>query len=154
VASFVGAATSRRCGGIDDDSVVLVDTSVWIDYFNGALSAQTDHLDTLLGSGTIMTGDLILTEVLQGFVRDAQFRRAQTLLDEIPCADLVGRNVALQAAENFRALRRHGVTVRKTIDVMIGTFCIVHDHELLHADRDFDAMARYLGLRVAASRAP
>jgi predicted nucleic acid-binding protein len=134
--------------------VVLVDTSVWIDYFNGVLTAPTDHLDALLGSGTIMIGDLILTEVLQGFARDAQFRRAQTLLDEIPCVDLVGRNVALQAARNFRALRRHGITVPKTIDVLIGTFCIVHDHELLHADRDFDAMARHLGLRVAASKSP
>jgi predicted nucleic acid-binding protein len=129
--------------------LVLVDTSVWIDYFNGVTSLQTDRLDALLGSGTIMIGDLILTEVLQGFVRDAAFRRARALLDYIPCAGLVGPQVALEAAMNFRVLRRRGVTVRKTIDVIIGTFCIVHDHELLHADRDFVPMARYLGLRLA-----
>jgi predicted nucleic acid-binding protein len=129
--------------------VVLVDTSVWIDYFNGVASAQTDLLDELLGSGSVMLGDLILTELLQGFVGEASLRRAQALLDDIPCSNLVGREIALQAARNLRLLRRHGVIVRKTTDVIIGTFCIAHDHALLHADRDFDAMARYLGLRVA-----
>jgi predicted nucleic acid-binding protein len=129
--------------------VVLVDTSVWIDYFNGARARRTDLLDSLLGTGAVLIGDLILAELLQGFVSDADYRSAAALLEEIPCVTLGGREIALQAAQNFRTLRRRGVTVRKTIDVFIGTYCIAHRHELLHSDRDFDAMARYLGLRLA-----
>ena len=130
--------------------MVLVDTSVWIDFFNGARSRRTDLLDSLLGTGTVLIGDLILTEVLQGFVRDADFRYAASLLDEIPCVTLGGHDIAQQAAQHFRNLRRRGVTVRKTIDMIIGAFCIAHDHELLHSDKDFDPMARYLGLKLAA----
>jgi predicted nucleic acid-binding protein len=128
--------------------MVLVDTSVWVDYFNGLGTPRTDRLDELLGSGRLLTGDLILTELLQGFAGDADFRTARRLLLELPCAELVGRDNALRAADNFRRLRKRGVTVRKTIDVLIGTYCIQHGHELLHADRDFDSMQRYLGLRV------
>jgi predicted nucleic acid-binding protein len=129
--------------------VVLVDTSVWINYFNGARARRTDLLDSLLGTGAVLIGDLILAELLQGFVSDADYRSAAALLEEIPCVTLGGREIALQAAQNFRTLRRRGVTVRKTIDVFIGTYCIAHRHELLHSNRDFDAMARYLGLRLA-----
>ncbi|MEO7208922.1 MAG: PIN domain nuclease [Steroidobacteraceae bacterium] len=128
--------------------MVLIDTSVWIDYFNGRASPKTDRLDELLGTGDVLTGDLILAELLQGFTRDADYRRARTLMDSLPCADLVGREVALLAAQHYRELRRKGVTVRKTIDVLIATFCIVNDHTLLHADRDFDAFERHLGLQV------
>ena len=128
--------------------MVLVDTSVWVSYFNGLETPRTDRLDQLLGSGRLLTGDLILAELLQGFAKDADYRTARRLLLELPCAELVGRDNALQAADNFRRLRKRGVTVRKTIDVLIGTYCIQHDHELLHADRDFDSMQRYLGLRV------
>lgn len=130
--------------------MVLVDTSVWIDYFNGVRARRTDLLDSLLGTGTVLIGDLILAELLQGFVSDADCRSAATLLEEVPCVTLGGREIALQAAQNFRALRRRGVTVRKTIDVIIGTHCIVHQHELLHSDRDFEVMARYLDLKLAA----
>lgn len=128
--------------------MVLVDTSVWIDYFNGKACSETDQLDALLGTGEILTGDLILAELLQGFARDADFRRARQLMDNLPCADLVGRAVALRAAEHFRQLRRSGVTVRKTIDVLIATFCIVNDHVLLHRDKDFAAFERHLGLQI------
>lgn len=128
--------------------MVLVDTSVWVDYFNGVESWQADHLDRLLGSGLVLIGDLILAELLQGFAKDADRNRARTLVSDLAYADLVGRDVALAAAENHRKLRRRGVTVRKTIDVVIGTFCIVNGHELLHADRDFDPMEKHLGLRV------
>jgi predicted nucleic acid-binding protein len=128
--------------------VVLIDTSVWIDYFNGTASRQTDRLDSLLGSGTVLTGDLILAELLQGFTREVDYRRARSLMDELPCADLVGRAVALQAAQHYRALRARGVTVRKTIDVLIATFCILNDHVLLHADKDFGPLRRHLGLQV------
>ena len=128
--------------------MVLVDTSVWVDYFNGLETPRTKRLDQLLGSGRLLTGDLILAELLQGFAKDADYRTARRLLLELPCAELVGRDNALRAADYYRRLRKQGVTVRKTIDVLIGTYCIQHGHELLHADRDFDSMQRHLGLRV------
>jgi predicted nucleic acid-binding protein len=128
--------------------VVLVDTSVWVDYFNGVETPRTDRLDQLLGSGRLLTGDLILAELLQGFARDVDYRAARRLLLELPCAELVGRDNALRAADYYRRLRKRGVTVRKTIDILIGTYCIQHGHDLLHADKDFDAMQRHLGLRV------
>jgi predicted nucleic acid-binding protein len=128
--------------------MVLVDTSVWVDYFNGLETPRTERLDQLLGSGRLLTGDLILAELLQGFAKDADYRTARRLLLELPCAELVGRDNALRAADYYRRLRKRGVTVRKTIDVLIGTYCIQHGHELLHADRDFDSMQRHLGLRV------
>ncbi|MGH8287396.1 MAG: type II toxin-antitoxin system VapC family toxin [Steroidobacteraceae bacterium] len=129
--------------------MVLVDTSVWVDYFNGVASPEANLLDRLLGTGRPLIGDLILAEVLQGFTRDSDFRRARRLLLDLPYVDLVGRDVALAAAAHFRALRARGITVRKTIDVLIGTYCILAGHELLHSDRDFDALERHLGLRVA-----
>jgi predicted nucleic acid-binding protein len=128
--------------------MVLVDTSVWVDFFNGVVTPETDELDALLGSGRVLIGDLILTELLQGFASDRDYRRARALLSELPYADLAGRDVALRAAEHYRRLRARGVTVRKTIDVIIGTFCILNGHDLLHSDRDFDPMERTLGLRV------
>jgi len=128
--------------------MVLVDTSVWVDFFNGIDTAEANELDRLVGSGRILTGDLILAELLQGFVRPADYRRARNLLMDVPYADLVGRDVALASADNYRTLRRRGITVRKTIDVIIGTFCIANDHELLHSDRDFDPMEEALGLRI------
>jgi predicted nucleic acid-binding protein len=126
--------------------MVLVDSSVWIDYFNGRSTSQTDALDVLLGSDLVVLGDLILTEVLQGLRTDEDFRSARELLDPLDLRILGGRDVALAAAEHYRALRRSGVTVRKTIDVIIGTHCIMNQLPLLHADRDFDPMVRHLGL--------
>jgi len=128
--------------------VVLIDTSVWVDYFNGVATRQSDRLDQLLGTGEVLIGNLILAEILQGFTRDADYRRARTLLLELPYADLSGREVALQAAASYRTLRARGITVRKTVDMIIGTFCILSGHSLLHADRDFDAIERHLGLRI------
>ena len=128
--------------------MVLVDTSVWVDYFNGLETPRTDRLDQLLGSGRLLTGDLILAELLRGFAKDADYRTARRLLLELPCAELVGRDNALRAADYCRRLRKRGVMVRKTIDVFIGTYCIQHGHELLHADRDLDPMQRHLGLRI------
>ena len=127
--------------------MVLVDTSVWVDFFNGNDTIEVDELEVLLGSRRILTGDLILAELLQGFARDIDFRRAIRVLSDLPCSNLVGRDVALESAANYRKLRSLGITVRKTIDVIIGTFCILHGHELLHSDRDFGPM-QGLGLRV------
>jgi predicted nucleic acid-binding protein len=128
--------------------LILVDTSVWIDYFNGTITPQTDILDNLLGHQPLAIGDLILTEVLQGFANERDFQRATQLLTSLTAVELGGQGIAIQAARNFRALRKLGVTVRKTIDTIIATHCIESGHDLLHSDRDFDPFAKHLGLRV------
>ncbi|MCA9473338.1 MAG: PIN domain nuclease [Nitrospirales bacterium] len=128
--------------------MTVVDTSVWIDYFNDISTQETEAFDDLLGSQEILLGDLILTEVLQGFQQDSHFDTARKLLRVFPVVPMVGPSLALQSAQHYRTLRKRGVTVRKTIDVMIGTFCIAQDLPLLYSDRDFDPMVRYLGLRA------
>ena len=128
--------------------MILVDSSVWIDYFNGRRSRETDLLDELLGSEVLVTGDLIVTEVLQGFADDRDFRRARRALEALAFEPMVGHNIAVASAINYRRLRARGITVRKTTDVIIATFCAARGHDLLHADRDFTAMAGPLGLRV------
>lgn len=123
--------------------MVLVDSSVWIDYFNGTACAEADRLDSLLGQQDLLTGDLILGEVLRGFDRAADFRRASNLLASLAYEDMLGRDVALRSVGYYRALRRRGITVRKTIDIFIATFCILRGHSLLHRDRDFDPFERF-----------
>lgn len=127
--------------------MILIDTSVWVDYFNGIGNAHTDWLDSALGSEPIIMGDLIITEVLQGFQNDSDFQTVKSLFENIPFMEMVGRELAIESANHYRFLRRKGVTVRKTIDVMIGTFCIHHGIALLHNDRDFEPMEKYLKLK-------
>ncbi|MBA5606870.1 PIN domain nuclease [Duganella sp. FT3S] len=129
--------------------MILVDSSVWIDYFRGIATRQTDALDALLGRELLATGDLILTEVLQGFRTDDDFNQAKMLLTSLVVVELGGRVVAIQAARNFRALRKLGVTIRKTIDTVIATRCIVDNYHLLYRDRDFEPFVTHLGLRSA-----
>ena len=128
--------------------MLVADSSVWIDFFNGQDTPQTSLLDRALQIEPILLGDLILTEVLQGFRRDGDYRRARTALGLLPFEPMGGRDVALRAADHYRDLRKRGVTVRKTIDVLISTFCIINDHVLLHSDRDFEPMEQYLGLKT------
>ena len=128
--------------------MILVDSSVWIDYFNGKVTDKTNWLDSALGDKEIIVGDIVLTEVLQGFQNDNDFRTAQNLLLEFPCMEMVGQELAIKSAMNYRYLRKQGVTVRKTIDVMIGTFCIHYRFSLLHDDRDFDPMEKHLKLKT------
>lgn len=128
--------------------MIVVDTSIWVNYFNGVSNSHTDLLDRLLFHERILIGDIILTEVLQGFRDDTTFRSARELLDALEFSPMLGKTNALLAAQNFRILRKVGVTVRKTIDVMIATFCVVNRHYLLHSDRDFDPMEKHLELRV------
>ena len=128
--------------------MILVDSSVWIDYFRGAITAQTEKLDALLGIEPLAIGDLILTEVLQGFTSDRDFNKAKDLLTSLSIVEVGGADIAIQAAKNFRALRALGITVRKTIDTLIATRCIEGGFTLLHDDRDFDAFADHLSLRV------
>lgn len=129
--------------------MILVDSSVWIDYFRGAATPEAERLDALLGTEPIATGDLILTEVLQGFVAERDFNQARKLMMSLVIVDIGGRDIAVQAARNFRALRALGVTVRKTIDTIIATRCIESRLPLLYSDRDFDPFARHLGLHSA-----
>jgi predicted nucleic acid-binding protein len=128
--------------------MLVVDTSVWIDYFNGVQNLQSDFLDTVLDNTPILIGDLILAEVLQGFRRDPDFEKVRRTLGKFIQAGMVSPALAVQSARNYRSLRQKGVTVRKTMDSLIATYCIENDHELLHNDSDFDGYEEYLGLRV------
>ncbi len=129
--------------------MILVDSSVWIDYFRGTPTAEAETLDSLLSTEPIATGDLVLTEVLQGFVSDRDFNQAKKLLTSLVIVDMVGQDIAIQAAKNFRVLRALGITVRKTIDTVIATRCIESRLSLLYSDRDFDPFVAHLGLRSA-----
>ena len=128
--------------------MILVDSSVWIDYFRGNATPQTDKLDSLLGTDPLAIGDLILTDVLQGFGSERDFNQAKKMLTSLVVVDLCGQDIAIQAAKNYRALRALGVTVRKTIDAVIATRCIESGYTLLHSDRDFEPFVTHLGLRT------
>ena len=129
--------------------MILVDSSVWVDYFNGQTTRETGFLDTLLGVEPVATGDLILAEVLQGFRSDADYETAKGLLTSLTMYELLGVGMALKVAENYRTLRKKGITVRKTADTIIATFCIEYGFPLLYSDRDFDPFVRHLGLKSA-----
>ncbi len=130
--------------------MILVDSSVWIDYFRGTITSQTEKLDSLLGRESLVIGDLILTEVLQGFTNEHDFNEVRKMLTSLTVVELGGLEIAVQAARNYRRLRATGVTARKTIGTLIATWCIEGEYRLLHDDRDFDPFARHLGLRVMA----
>jgi predicted nucleic acid-binding protein len=129
----------------------IVDSSVWIDYFGGKATHQTDLLHAALGSEAIAIGDIILCEVLQGYRRQGDFDAARQALLQFPVYLIGGTEMAIKSAENYRALRRQGITVRKTIDCLIATFVIERGFMLLHSDRDFDPFEAHLGLRVVRS---
>jgi hypothetical protein len=128
--------------------VIVADTSVWIDFVHNRETPEAFTLAAALTNNSVLMGDLILMEVLQGFRRDEDWLRVKLALDPLPFAPMAGRDIALMAASNYRSLRAKGVTPRKTIDVLIATFCIENGHHLLHNDRDFDAMQENLGLKV------
>jgi len=127
--------------------MILVDTSVWIDYFNGVNTLESACLDRLLGVEFIGIGDIILTKVLQGFRSDNDFITAKKMMLNLAFFEMVGQNNAVASAENYRALRKKGVTVRKTIDCIIATFCIQNNHALLYCDKDFQPFVEHLGLK-------
>ena len=131
--------------------MILVDSSVWIDYFRGSATKQTERLEFLLGTEALAIGDLILTEVLQGFAVDHEFDEARRLFASLEWVELGGEDVVIEAARNFRKLRKLGITVRQSIVTVIATRCIVSGYELLHDDRDFDAFEKHLGLRCVIS---
>lgn len=133
--------------------MILVDSSVWIDYFRGKATAQTGLLEGRLDSQELAIGDLNFMEVLQGCRVEKDFKEVRRLLGRLELIVLGGEDVVLEAAKNFRKLRALGVTVRGTIDVLLATRCIVSGHQLLHSGRDFDAFERHLGLRCVFSDA-
>ncbi len=128
--------------------MTIVDASVWIDYFNGVGSRETDLLDGLLGREPVGIGDLTLTEVLQGFTSDTDYETAKTALQALAFFPFGGKDIAIKSAENYRLLRKKGIKVRKTIDIIIATLCIVENFSLLHSDRDFEPFVTHLGLKV------
>ncbi|MCL4527909.1 MAG: PIN domain nuclease [Chloroflexi bacterium] len=128
--------------------MLVVDSTVWIDYFNGVDNLQTDYLHQIADKTPILIGDLILAEVLQGFRNDADFEKARRAFGKYIQVEIVTPELALQSARNYRMLRRKGVTVRKTIDSLIATYCIENKHDLLHNDSDFDGYEKHWGLRV------
>ena len=127
--------------------MILVDSSVWIDYFNGNITSQTEKLDDFLENDLVSVGDIILTEVLQGFRQDSDYLLVKTHLTKLHCYSISNKSIALKSAENFRNLRKKGFTVRKTVDMLIGTFCIENKIPLLTSDKDFETIA-YLGLKL------
>lgn len=128
--------------------MILVDSSVWIDFFRNKPSLQAEWLDRNLGAEGLVVGDLVLAEVLQGFKDDRGFNEARRLLGQLEQISIGGTGLAIDAARNYRRLRRVGVTVRGTVDVLIATRCLADGLRLLHSDRDFDAFEKHLGLRV------
>ncbi len=128
--------------------MILVDSSVWIAYFNGQINWQTDTLDALLHEVPVLLGDLILAEVLQGFRTNREVEAAREFMTVLDCVPLNSCSLAVASAKNYRTMRRQGITVRKTIDVIIGTYCIENDLPLLHDDRDFHPMETLLGLQA------
>ena len=129
--------------------MILVDTSVWIDYFNGQENKATDYLDDCLIEGTVAIGDLIYLEILQGFRADRDYRTAKTKLEELTIYEMFGLDAVEQCAKNYRMLRKKGITVRKTADVIIASFCIRNKMPLLFLDRDFVPFVKHLGLTPA-----
>ena len=129
-------------------SMMLVDTSVWIDYFNGRMTPETDLLHLAIQSHQVYVGDLVLTEVLQGFRLNKEYDNAREALGSLPVLTLVGPENAILAARNYRLLRKKGITIRSTIDCLIATYCITNEVPLLHSDRDFSPFEQHLGLTI------
>ena len=129
--------------------MILVDSSVWIDFFNGTACAETDKLNEILGLEEVVIGDLILAEVLQGFRSDTDYKAAKNVLTSLTVYDLLGKDMAVKSANNFRKLRKKGITIRKTADVIIATYCIENKMPLLFTDKDFVPFVDNLRLKSA-----
>jgi predicted nucleic acid-binding protein len=126
--------------------VIVVDSSVWIDFLNGRNAPHVRRLRASLGTDEVIVGDLMLCEVLQGLDGERAAREVEALLRRFDIVSMAGDAIAVAAARNFRSLRKRGITIGKTIDLLIGTWCIEHRTPLLHNDSDFHPMARHLGL--------
>lgn len=129
--------------------MIIADTSVWIDYFNGVESAETDALDLALDDGVIAIGDIIFLEILQGFRDDKDYEMAKSKLSSLDLFEMFGRSAVYKYADNYRFLRKKGITIRKTTDIIIATFCIENKIPLLFTDRDFVPFTKHLKLKSA-----
>ena len=133
--------------------MIVADTSVWIDYFNGSDSAEAEALDSALEDGEVAISDIIFLEILQGFRTDKDYKVARTKLSALEQYEMLGRNMVIKCADNYRALRKNGITIRKTNDIIIATFCIENKVSLLFSDRDFQPFVKYLKLKSALIKA-
>ena len=129
--------------------MIIADTSVWIDYFNGVESAETNALDSALEDGAIAIGDIIFLEILQGFRNDKDFKTAKFRLSFLDQFEMFGHSSVFKCADNYRFLRKKGITIRKTTDIIIATFCIENKIPLLFTDRDFVPFTQHLKLESA-----
>lgn len=129
--------------------MIVVDSSVWIDFYNGAVTRESEYLDSILGVVPLAVGDVIVIEVLQGFRHERHYRRALELFDDLAFVEMLGRERTVAAADKFRRLRSEGVTIRKTVDVIIGSYCIDEKVPLPFSDRDFQRMVEHSALRSA-----
>lgn len=130
--------------------MIVADSGVWIDFINGISTAKTARLRDALETEPVLMGDLILCEILRGARSERDAAQIEARLAALEFRAMGGRRIAVQAARNYRNLRGRGITVRKLTDLLIATFCIMHGHRLLHADRDYDPLAAHLGLQVVA----
>ncbi len=130
--------------------MILADTSIWIDYLNGKESSLTNILDKALIDGLVSIGDLILLEILQGIKTEREYNKTRTALALLEQYEMFGHTMVEKCAENFRFLRKKGITIRKTNDVIIATFCIENNLPLLFSDRDFIPFVDHLGLIPAS----
>lgn len=128
--------------------MIIVDTSVWINYFNNTSNPQTDSLELLLGNRLLGTGDIILTEVLQGIRSDDEFDHVNSRLLSLVVVEMLNTQRAIRCAQRYRTLRKRGITIRRTIDLVIASYCIDEGHSLLFSDRDFLPFVKYLGLKA------
>ena len=126
--------------------MIIADTSVWIDYFNGKVDSYTDELDKQLNEGNVVLGDLILLEILQGIKSDKEYNKTKKILETLDQYEMLGHNMVTRCANNYRQLRKQGMTIRKTADVIIATFCIENKIPLLFTDRDFKPFVEHCGL--------
>ena len=130
------------------DDVVIVESGVWVDFFRGLRTPETEWILAEAGERLIGTLDLIICEVLQGVPREPEYRKIRRKMLELPAYNSGGAEIAVESAQNYRKLRAKGITIRKTIDCIIATCCIRHGFALLHKDRDFDPFETHLGLHV------
>ena len=126
--------------------MILADSSVWIDFLGKALTPKVDQLDAMLGRERVVMGDLVLTEILQGYRSDREFEIIRKSLSALETISLITPSLAVKSARNYRSLRIHGITVRKTIDCLIATWCIENNVPLLYSDKDFNPFEKHLGL--------
>ncbi len=132
--------------------MILADTSIWVDYFNGKYNKYTDSLDAALTEDTVVIGDIILLEILQGFRNDKDYESAKNTLNALDQFEMLGHRMVTKCATNFRRLRKEGITIRRTTDVIIATFCINNKLPLLFQDRDFIPFVEKLGLISALDK--